>query len=181
MKTEVKYSSDLTNRQWQLIRQLLPRRSRLGRRPIDRRRIINAILYVVRSGCQWRMLPHDFPPWKTVSSVRKSRGSSSSFAPSSRKRAAVTAPMLCGCGASDDPPPEPSHRVNHPLVPHGEPQMITSARALAELVEQLRGDGSFAYDSEFIGELTYYPRLCLVQAATPRGVWLIDPLGTRGS
>ena len=57
MKTEVKYSSDLTNRQWQLIRQLLPRRPRLGRRPIDRRRIINAILYVVRTGCQWRMLP----------------------------------------------------------------------------------------------------------------------------
>ena len=66
MKTEVKYSSDLTNRQWQLMRQLLPRRSRLGRRPIDRRRIINAILYVVRTGCQWRMLPKDFPNWGTV-------------------------------------------------------------------------------------------------------------------
>ena len=52
MKTETQYSSDLTNRQWQLIRQLLPRRSRLGRRPIDRRQIINAILYVVRTGCQ---------------------------------------------------------------------------------------------------------------------------------
>ena len=69
MKTEVKYSSDLTNRQWQLIRQLLPRRARLGRRPIDRRRIINAILYVVRSGCQWRMLPRDFPNWNTVYGV----------------------------------------------------------------------------------------------------------------
>jgi putative transposase len=66
MKTESKYPSDVTNRQWQLIRQLLPRRSRLGRRPIDRRRIINAILYVVRTGCQWRMLPQDFPSWSTV-------------------------------------------------------------------------------------------------------------------
>ena len=66
MKTESKYSSDLTNRQWQLIRQLLPRRSRLGRRPIDRRRIIDAILYVVRTGCQWRLLPKDFPNWSTV-------------------------------------------------------------------------------------------------------------------
>jgi putative transposase len=66
MQTEVKYSSDLTNRQWQLIRQLLPRRSRRGRRPIDRRRIINAILYVVRTGCQWRMVPKDFPKWSTV-------------------------------------------------------------------------------------------------------------------
>ena len=66
MKTEIKYPSDLTDRQWQLIRQLLPQRSRLGRRPIDRRRIINAILYVVRTGCQWRMLPKNFPNWSTV-------------------------------------------------------------------------------------------------------------------
>jgi putative transposase len=66
MKTESKYSSDVTNRQWQLLRQLLPQRSRLGRRPIDRRRIINAILYVVRTGCQWRLLPKNFPKWSTV-------------------------------------------------------------------------------------------------------------------
>lgn len=66
MKCRTQYSSDVTNRQWQLIRQLLPPRSRRGRRPIDRRRIINAILYVVRTGCQWRMLPKDFPNWSTV-------------------------------------------------------------------------------------------------------------------
>lgn len=66
MRTERKYSSELTNRQWQLIRQLVPQRMRLGRRPIDRRRIINAILYVARTGCQWRMLPKDFPNWSTV-------------------------------------------------------------------------------------------------------------------
>jgi putative transposase len=66
MKTESQYSSDVTDRQWQLLRQLLPQRSRLGRRPIDRRRIINAILYVVRTGCQWRMLPKNFPHWSTV-------------------------------------------------------------------------------------------------------------------
>lgn len=66
MKTEDKYPSDLTNRQWQLIRQLLPQPSRRGRRPIDRRRMLNAILYVIRTGCQWRMLPKDFPNWNTV-------------------------------------------------------------------------------------------------------------------
>lgn len=44
MKTECKYPSELTNRQWQLIRQLLPPRARRGRRAIDRRRVINAIL-----------------------------------------------------------------------------------------------------------------------------------------
>jgi len=66
MKCSTKYASDVTDRQWQVIRQLLPQRRRLGRRPIDRRRIINAIMYVVRTGCQWRMLPKDFPNWSTV-------------------------------------------------------------------------------------------------------------------
>ena len=66
MESEKKYPSDLTNRQWQLIRQLLPKRSRRGRRPIDRRRVVNGILYVVRTGCQRRMLPADFPNWSTV-------------------------------------------------------------------------------------------------------------------
>ena len=40
-----------------------------GGRRFDRRRILNAILYVVRTGCQWRQLPHDFPKWKTVYTV----------------------------------------------------------------------------------------------------------------
>ena len=66
MKTERQYPSDLTNRQWQLTRHLLPPRARLGRRPIDRRRVINGILYVARTGCQWRQLPLDFPNWSTV-------------------------------------------------------------------------------------------------------------------
>ncbi len=66
MKIRTQYSSDLTSRQWQLIHKLLPPRLRRGRRPIERRWIINAILYVVRTGCQWRMLPKDFPNWNTV-------------------------------------------------------------------------------------------------------------------
>lgn len=69
MESEQKYFSDLTDRQWQLVRQLLPPVKRLGRRPVERRSVINAILYVVRSGCQWRMLPSDFPKWSTVYGV----------------------------------------------------------------------------------------------------------------
>ncbi len=69
MKCRTQYSSDLTNRQWQLIYKLLPARSGRGRKPIDRRWVINAILYVVRTGCQWRMLPKDFPNWSTVYGV----------------------------------------------------------------------------------------------------------------
>jgi putative transposase len=66
MKRSPKYPSDLSARQWQIIQQLLPKPSKRGRPRIDRRCVINAILYVVRSGCQWRMLPKDFPKWKTV-------------------------------------------------------------------------------------------------------------------
>ncbi len=66
MKIRWKYPSDLTDKQWQIIRRLLPTRAKRGRPPADRRRVVDAILYVVRSGCQWRMLPSDFPNWSTV-------------------------------------------------------------------------------------------------------------------
>src|SRR3712207_3812170 len=67
------YPSDLTDAQWALIEPLVPARSSRGRgtrggRPVkySRRRIVEAILYVDRTGCSWRQLPHDFPPWETV-------------------------------------------------------------------------------------------------------------------
>jgi putative transposase len=63
------YPSDVTDEQWQVLRKLLPKRARLGRPPIDRRRIVNAVLYLNRTGCQWRMLPRDFPKWKTVYTI----------------------------------------------------------------------------------------------------------------
>jgi transposase len=60
------YPSDLTDAQWAIIEALLPRRR--GGRPEKhpRRAIVDAILYVVRTGCSWRQLPTDFPPWQTV-------------------------------------------------------------------------------------------------------------------
>lgn len=60
------YSSNLSDEQWQLIRKLIPKPSRRGRRQIPRRWVLDAILYVVRTGCQWRMLPCHFPHWNTV-------------------------------------------------------------------------------------------------------------------
>ncbi len=61
------YPSDLTNEQWKLIEPLLPPAKTGGRpRSTDLRQVINGILYLVRTGCSWRMLPHDFPPWPTV-------------------------------------------------------------------------------------------------------------------
>ncbi|MFF7047804.1 IS5 family transposase [Streptomyces griseorubiginosus] len=64
------YPSDLTDGQWALVEPLLPP-ARVGpkggrREKHPRRRIVNAIFYVVRTGCSWRQLPKDFPPWPTV-------------------------------------------------------------------------------------------------------------------
>jgi transposase len=60
------YPSDLSDAQWELIAPMVAPRSG-GRPPIhSRRRIVDAILYVNRTGCSWRQLPHDFPPWDTV-------------------------------------------------------------------------------------------------------------------
>jgi putative transposase len=61
------YPTDLTDEQWQLIQLLLPPAKPGGRpRKTDLREVFNALLYLNRAGCSWRMLPHEFPPWKTV-------------------------------------------------------------------------------------------------------------------
>jgi putative transposase len=69
MSTRKSYPSDLTDEQWLLIRPLLPKPQRRGRKQaVPRRAILDAVFYLVRTGCQWRQLPHDFPPWGTVAS-----------------------------------------------------------------------------------------------------------------
>jgi putative transposase len=63
------YPTDLTDEQWGLLQSVLPPRKtaqRRGRPPTDLRRLCNALLYFVRAGCAWRLLPRDFGPWKTV-------------------------------------------------------------------------------------------------------------------
>jgi putative transposase len=61
------YPTDLTNQEWALIAHLVPE-AKSGGRPADypRRDIRNGIFYLRRSGCAWRMLPHDLPPWRMV-------------------------------------------------------------------------------------------------------------------
>jgi len=61
------YPSDLTDAEWAILAPLIPR-PQAGGRPArhPRREIVNAIFYVLRTGCQWRALPHDLPPWGTV-------------------------------------------------------------------------------------------------------------------
>ena len=62
-----RYPSDMTDREWAIIVPLLPP-ARAGGRPrtVDLRAVVDAILFIASSGCQWRMLPKDFPPRSTV-------------------------------------------------------------------------------------------------------------------
>jgi transposase len=61
------YPSDLTDVQWRLVERRIPAAKPGGReRSVDMREVMNGILYLVRTGCSWRQLPHDFPPWGTV-------------------------------------------------------------------------------------------------------------------
>jgi transposase len=61
------YPSDLSDREWEIIEPYIPAPKPGGRPPKwERREIVNAILYVLKSGCPWEMLPHDFPPKGTV-------------------------------------------------------------------------------------------------------------------
>jgi transposase len=61
------YPSDLTDAEWALMEPFIPK-PKTGGRPstVDRREVVNAIAYNLRTGCAWRQLPHDFPVWTTV-------------------------------------------------------------------------------------------------------------------
>jgi putative transposase len=61
------YPSDITRKEWKLISPLFVCKSKRGRKSKhDKRKLLNGVLYVVKGGIQWRMMPKDFPPWKTV-------------------------------------------------------------------------------------------------------------------
>jgi transposase len=66
-RDDLEYASDLRDAEWALIAPLMPERKRLGRpRRTDLRRVMEAILYIVTTGCQWRQLPRHFPAFTTV-------------------------------------------------------------------------------------------------------------------
>src|ERR1700732_1370027 len=63
----LRYSSDVTDAEWLVISPHLPQRKRFGRPPKTAlRSIVDALLYMARTGCQWRLLPREFPPFTTV-------------------------------------------------------------------------------------------------------------------
>ena len=63
----LRYASDLTDAEWALIEPFLPAPAKVGRpRKTDLRRLVEAILYMASTGCQWRAIPKEFPPYSTV-------------------------------------------------------------------------------------------------------------------
>ena len=67
MINRASYPSDLSDKQWAMIASSIPAAKPGGRsRKTDPREIVNAIFYVLRTGCSWRSLPHDFPKWQLV-------------------------------------------------------------------------------------------------------------------
>ena len=66
-RDELRYPSDVTDAEWALIEPLIPAAKRGGRRrKTDMRQTFNAVMYLLSTGCQWRYLPKDFPPYSTV-------------------------------------------------------------------------------------------------------------------
>ena len=68
MYTRLAYPDDLSDQEWKLIEPIVEYKASLnGRKPkYGSREMLNAIFYLLRTGCSWRHLPHDFPPWKSV-------------------------------------------------------------------------------------------------------------------
>ncbi|WP_392481047.1 IS5 family transposase [Nostoc sp. C110] len=63
------YPTDVSDVEWDLIKSMIPaerKRKRGKKREVDMREVVNAIFYILRAGCSWRMMPHDLPAWQTV-------------------------------------------------------------------------------------------------------------------
>lgn len=76
MKTRKAYPTDLSESEWERVVALLPQKRTP---PEQMREYIDAILYILHSGCSWRMLPHDFPSWSTVYDVFQKLGRTGSW------------------------------------------------------------------------------------------------------
>ena len=66
-RSKLRYPSDLTDEEWSLISGLIPRAKRGGnKRTVNVREVVNGLMYVLSTGCQWRYIPKDLPPKSTV-------------------------------------------------------------------------------------------------------------------
>ncbi|MDR1240531.1 MAG: transposase [Oscillospiraceae bacterium] len=62
----MKYLTDLTNKQWKMIKDFCVVRKGKNLQKHSKRSLVNAVVYVIKTGCQWRLIPNDFPPYPTV-------------------------------------------------------------------------------------------------------------------
>ncbi len=77
-RDKLRYPSDLTDEEWSLVEPLIPPARRGGRkREVEVREVMNGVMYVLSTGCQWRYIPMDLPPWP----VRARSGSASATTP----------------------------------------------------------------------------------------------------
>lgn len=63
------YPTDVSDAEWDLIKSMIPaerKRKRGKKREVEMREVVNAIFYILRTGCSWQMMPHDLPPWQTL-------------------------------------------------------------------------------------------------------------------
>ena len=66
-RSKLRYPSDLTNEEWQLIEPLIPPgKSGGGKRTVVMREVVNGLMYILSTGCQWRAVPKDLPPKSTI-------------------------------------------------------------------------------------------------------------------
>jgi transposase len=65
-RSKLRYPSDLTDEEWALIKPLIPPAKRGGKRTIIERDVVNGVMYILSTGCQWAALPKDLPPRSTV-------------------------------------------------------------------------------------------------------------------
>ena len=67
MNPRLSYATDVTDTEWELVRPYVPEAKAGGRPEVyPKREILNGIFYLLRTGCAWRLLPHDLPPWRIV-------------------------------------------------------------------------------------------------------------------
>lgn len=66
-RSQLRYPSDLTDEEWMLVKPAIPRAKRGGnKRTVDVREVVNGLMYVLSTGCQWRAVPKDLPPRSTI-------------------------------------------------------------------------------------------------------------------